>query len=273
MIEHQVQSVLSEIAEQKMPKAKINLWQGIVSRIVNVSEKKSKQSSRSETTFNLNQNRSQSLRKVTAISLVALLVVGLFFISPQGQGLAQNILRFFTRGESNHLPIQDFQKTPPSNAINPTSDPASIIYAEMSINEVQQQAAFKVFVPAVIPEKFKFSGASFDKESNSVRIFYQLFETNGLILRQELNPMDDTCILCGKIGADGAIQEVSINGIYGEYVEGVWKLTESGPVWEPDPYLKTMRWQQGEMAFELLYMGPPETLSLEEMIAIAKSIE
>jgi hypothetical protein len=39
-----------------------------------------------------------------------------------------------------------------------------------------------------------------------------------------------------------------------------------------DPYLKTMRWQANGIAFELGYMGPPDTLSKEDMIAIASSI-
>ena len=85
--------------------------------------------------------------------------------------------------------------------------------------------------------------------------------------------MTDPCDLCGKVGADAAIQEVSINGVYGEYAEGVWKLTDKGPEWVSDPYLKTMRWQEEGMACELLYMGPPETLSKEEMIVIAGSIK
>ena len=85
--------------------------------------------------------------------------------------------------------------------------------------------------------------------------------------------MTDDCELCGKVGADTAIQEVSIAGVYGEYVEGVWKLTDQGPVWEADPYLKRMRWQGKGMAFELMYMGPSDTLSKEDMISIAESMK
>lgn len=85
--------------------------------------------------------------------------------------------------------------------------------------------------------------------------------------------MKDDCELCGKVGADAAIEKVSIAGNEGEYAEGVWKLTDQGPVWEADPYLKTMRWQENGMAFELLYMGPPETLTKDDLIAIAASIK
>lgn len=93
-----------------------------------------------------------------------------------------------------------------------------------------------------------------------------------MVLRQEPGLTTDECVLCGKVGADTAVQEVSIAGVYGEYVEGVWNLTEQGPVWEADLYLKTMRWQNNGMAFELMYMGPPDTLSKQDMIAIAESM-
>ena len=96
----------------------------------------------------------------------------------------------------------------------------------MSIDKVQQQAGFDVYVPSWIPDSLEFSGSSFDKETKTVRIFYRFFDTNALVFRQEPIHLIDPCGLCGKVGADAAIQEVPIGAIFGEYVEGVWKLTE-----------------------------------------------
>jgi len=273
MIEQQVKSALKELSEKKVPKSTIDLWPGLESRIVKEGDQKRERILKREPSIHSTQNRNQRLRIAATFTLVALLVVGLFFISPQGKGLAQNILRFFTKSESNQLPIQDFQKTPLSTDINSTPEPSSIIFADKSIGEVQQQAGFDVFVPMWIPKTLSFSGASFDKENNSVYLFYRFYETNGLVFKQELIPETDICPLCNQVGADAEIQVVSINGVYGEYAEGVWKLTENGEIWESDPWLKTLRWQAGGMAFELLYMGPPESLSLEELIEIAKGIE
>ena len=273
MIEQQVKSALKELSEKKVPKSTIDLWPGLESRIVKEGDQKREIILKREPSIHSNQNRNPRLRIAATFTLVALLVVGLFFISPQGKGLAQNILRFFTKSESNQLPLQDFQKTPLSTSINSTPEPSSIIFADKSISDVQQQAGYDVFVPMWIPKTLSFSGASFDKENNSVYLFYRFYETNGLVFKQELIPETDICPLCHQVGADAEIQVVSINGVYGEYAEGVWKLTENGEIWESDPWLKTLRWQAGGMAFELLYMGPPESLSLEELIEIAEGIE
>ena len=56
------------------------------------------------------------------------------------------------------------------------------------MDEVQQQAGFDVYVPSWIPGNLAFSGSSFDKESKIVRIFYQFFETNGLVSRRNQFP-------------------------------------------------------------------------------------
>lgn len=273
MIEKQVQSILRALAEQQAPTAKIDLWPVIESRFIQEGGQMGEPTKRRELEITTRQTHFPRLRLAATITLVTLLVCGMFFITPQGQAVAQNILHFFTRSESNQLPIQPGQLTTAPYAANPSSDPSSIIYADKNIEEVRQQAGFAVYVPSWIPDNLAFSGASFDKESKVVRIFYRLLDTNGLVFRQETIPLSDTCDLCSKVGADAAIQKVSIDGAYGEYVEGVWKLTDKGQIWESDPFLKTMRWQAGGMAFELLYMGPPETLSMEQMILVAESIK
>ncbi len=40
-----------------------------------------------------------------------------------------------------------------------------------------------------------------------------------------------------------------------------------------DPYLQTLRWQANGMAFELLYMGPPDSVTRADLIAIAESLK
>lgn len=272
MIEILVKSVLREKTEQLAPVSKINLWPVIQSRISMEVNQMNETTKSRKPEINTGGNRITGLRLAATITLVVLLVTGVYFATPQGQAVAQNILQFFTRAESNQLPVQTSQLKPPVNETNQSSDPASIIDAYMSIQEVQQQAGFVVFTPSWVPENLTFAGASNDVNTGIVRIFYQYFENNGLVFRQEQIPLSDSCDLCGKVGADADVQEISINGVYGEFAEGTWKLTDNGPEWVSDPYLKTMRWQEGGMVFELLYMGPPETLSKEKMIEIAESI-
>jgi hypothetical protein len=73
------------------------------------------------------------------------------------------------------------------------------------------------------------------------------------------------------VGASAPIQTVSLGNVSGEYSEGVWELTDNGPVWRNDEYLKTLRWQSNGMAFELIYMGTE--LERDDLVAIAAGIE
>lgn len=223
----------------------------------------------------MNTRRKFSLRLAAAIALVVLLFAAFFALTPQGRALAQEALQFFTRAESDQLPLQDWQLTPAPTPGTSTPDPASILDATASVQEVEQIAGFDVLVPSWIPDSLQFVGATIEEDKSIVRIFYQYVETNtnGLALRQQPIPVSEDCELCEMVGASAEVQTVSILGNAGEYVEGVWKLTDQGPIWESDPYMKTLRWQANGMAFELGFMGPPDVLSLEDLIEIAESLQ
>lgn len=265
MHEKQIQSILKNLADQKAPGREINLWPAIESQLQTGDLTKPK-----GTVMNARQKLTS--RIAAAVTLSVVLIATVFILTPQGQALAQSLLRFFTRAESNELPAQTAQVNPPLSIETSTPDPASILDANPEIVEVREAAGFKVYEPSWLPASLTFAGASIDESRKIVRIFYQYVETNGLVFRQELIPLSDDCELCGVVGAEAEVKTVSIAGTEGEYVVGVWKHTDQGTVWESDRYLKTMRWQANGMAFELLYMGPPDTLSMEDMIAIAESI-
>ena len=264
MNKRQMQSILKDLTEHKAPKAEINLWPAIESRLP------TSEMSHSKGTI-MGTRKKLVPRLVTVIAVIVILGGVLIITTPQGQAMAQSLLQFFTRAESNELPVQSFQLTPLPASGTSKSDPASIIDANPEITEVEQQAGYDVFEPSWIPSNLTFAGASIE-DPKIIRIFYRYVDTNGLVFRQQPVPVSKDCELCGLVGPDAPVEEVAIGNTTGEYVEGVWKLTEQGPVWESDPYLKTLRWQLDGMAFELLYMGPPDTLSMENMIAIAESL-
>ncbi|MCE1252935.1 MAG: hypothetical protein LWX83_05225 [Anaerolineae bacterium] len=218
-------------------------------------------------------NGSKNRRLTVTLLAACLLFVFIWLLTPQGQVWAQQILLFFNRSNNDVLPLQSWQMTPAVNAESPTADPANILDAHAGIADVERQAEFKVLQPAWIPQILTFSGASYDPAEKITRLFYQLDESNGLALRQEPSQLSEKCELCGEVGASAAIVNVYINDQPGEYVEGTWNLTDNGPVWEATPYLKTLRWKSGEMAFELLFMGPPDALSQEDLVKIAESLK
>jgi hypothetical protein len=219
--------------------------------------------------------RATARRRISAtISLAVLTLVVLVAATPQGRAWAQQIIHFFTRADSNSLPLQSWQVTP----ITQNSTPDAGFIFNQTVIEVEQQAGFNVLEPTLLPDILTFDGASYGLEQNIVRIFYRDNQggpdnTNGLVLRQESFQTADDCELCGVVGASAEVETVQIGSVTGEYVVGVWKLTDNGPVWESDPYLQTMRWQANDMAFELVYMGTPDSITKADLIAIAESIK
>ncbi len=264
MNKKQMQSMFKDLTEQKAPKETINLWPAIESRLQtsDLTQPKGTQ---------MNTRQKLIPRLSAGIALAVILIGALFFTTPQGQAMAQSMLQFFTRAESNELPLQSFQLTPLPTSGAPTPNPVSIIDAKLEITEVELPVGYDVFEPSWIPSNLTFAGASIE-DPKIVRIFFRYMDTNGLVFRQEPVPGSKDCELCNMVGPDAPVEEVAISNTTGEYVEGVWKLTEQGPVWESDPYLKTLRWQKDGMAFELLYMGPPDSLSKQDMVTIAESI-
>ena len=145
--------------------------------------------------------------------------------------------------------------------------------AKLSVNEVEEQSGFAVKEPTWMPKHLTLVGATYDPPRSLIRIFYRLEESNGLVLKEEFYSSPNTCALCNEVGASASVETVQIGNTTGEYVQGVWKLTENGPIWENDPYLQTLRWQADGVAYELQYMGPPDTLTKEDMIKIASSLQ
>jgi len=294
-----MKSILETIARQKAPKEKINLWPSIEKRVLNDKNFAHKQLSIPEKPYNGDHKSLLQKSLVPSIILMALALVAFFFTTPQGIVVGQNVVGFFSRSNVNQIPIQKAIPTTavyePTEftAVSPlveetkvsaekvaTPDPKSILDAKKQIAEVQELVEYNLEIPDWIPVILIFSGASIEEGDGNqiVSIIYTLYDsnqddvTNGLVFRQQPIPITGNCELCTIVGADGFIQEVSISGSYGEYVEGVWKYTEKGIVWEPDPYLKRLRWQNEGMAFELMFMGPPDMLLIEDMVKIAEII-
>jgi hypothetical protein len=157
----------------------------------------------------------------------------------------------------------------------------------LEIAEAEALAGFDVLKPTWVPEALSFKGAAFEskewqRKQNTVRTFYFFssdeygpgLESNGVILTQQPIESVEDCEICDLIGPTAEVQTVQIGGSTGEYVLGVWKADDSGNwIWEDEPYLQRLRWQANGVAFELLYMGPPEAVTKADLVAIAESLK
>ena len=142
----------------------------------------------------------------------------------------------------------------------------------LEVQGAEKQANYDALEPTILPEGMTFLGASFDPSLRMIALSFGYSDSERIILlKQQPASSPETCELCGLVGASASVQSVQIHGVPGEYAEGVWDLTDNGPVWRDDPYLKTIRWQKDGRAFELIYMGMDA--DKEQLLAIAESMK
>jgi hypothetical protein len=145
----------------------------------------------------------------------------------------------------------------------------------LEIRDAEEQAGFDVWEPAALPEGMTFLGSSFEPFSKTTSLSYGYSEADrAILIQQQPISSPEICDLCGVIGASAEVEPVKIRDTSGEYVIGVWKADEAGNwTWEYEPFLQRVRWQEDGMAFEILYMGPPEQVTKTDLVVIAESMK
>lgn len=249
-----LKSTLADLAEKAVPSAEINLWPEIQSEL-------STSAWHSKNGETMNTLAQKTLIRRLALAVLALATAfTLLAFTPQGRAFAQSLLQFFTRAGSDSLPAQSEYPTKPEAP------------RVLGAGGAEAQAGFDVLRPGFLPEGLVFQGASYTDENRTViQQFGYAPEDIRLSIQQQPFTSQEACTLCGLVGTSAPVETVQINGVAGEYVEGVWELTENGPVWQNNPYLKTLRWQEDGMAFEMIFMGME--LTQTDLLAIAESMK
>ena len=269
MSEKQVRHIFRSLADEKAPAESIDLWAAIKSRMPD-----------DEGAFR--RNSRSRLRLVGATLALVLLAGVVFLLTPQGQAWAQDAFQFFNKTESDRMSFDAYEATQtgstssltPEGTAEPTPTQEYTLNNRMSMDEVQIAAGFIPYQPTWLPEGYAFAGALFDEETKVVTLIYEYLENgnNSFILRQgsyaSLVEYDISFI----VGSSADIQEVWVNGEYGEYVEGTWAGDVEDTVWENDTYRKRMIWKEGGRAFEIMYIGFPHYLLKDVMVAVAESL-
>lgn len=274
MSEKQFQTIFRSLADEKAPGGSIDLWPGIKTQVLTSAE-------RPRRTW-----RSR-LRLVGAALGLAILLAGVVFIlSPQGRAWAQDTFQFFTKTESDRVTYESYQATIAAKspsltpedtsgaAVAPTATPSDPLDGLMTFDELKAVTGFVPYEPSWLPEDFEFAGAAYDEETQVVTIMYTRLGNiaNSFSLRQESFRYLTDCDICTSVGTSADIKKVSIHGVYGEYVEGVWAGDDGDAVWENTPYLKRMIWRENGMAFQIVYNGFPAYMLEKDFIAVAESV-
>ena len=222
----------------------------------------------------MNTTNSRAVSRFAYVMLVIAALLMLTILAPQGRAFAQTLFQLFIRAGQDRYPLQAWQMTPPVQ----TSLESPFKY---SVQEAESLAGFDVLSPVDVPPGMVFVGASYDEKYHIVaQAFGQSADYLELSLWQQplanYHPCGDISQMCDNMlggnlaGASADIQTVQIGNLTGEYVEGVWNLTDNGPVWNPTPYAKTLRWKNNMLIFELVYNGID--LTRDDLVKLAASI-
>lgn len=287
MNKQELQSILKDLAEQKAPARETDLWPAIQSRLTMSQPRSSK-----GTIMNTHSNLRPSQRPLKpALILLAVLLVGALFVHlPQGRALAQQMLHFFNRGESNLMagvtvtPVKWVEQTPgvPAATMTPLppqptpdgpafeADCGSYQTAHCSVDAIRERVTFPVFALAELPGGMIFSGATGGPEQ--VHLFYTMpNQTGNLLIWQEPFTGAESQT-AWEVGADAEIQPVPVGAVTGEYVKGSYDGSSNPPVWNANLDNQMLRWVNQGVLFNLYMLGTEPRLSRDELAALAATL-
>jgi len=143
----------------------------------------------------------------------------------------------------------------------------------LSMEEAAKLAGYQILVPAQEAlAGYQFNGATYDPKNNMVSLFYANAAGEGfMVSEQKLGAPEDIYPLQGVVGASAPIEEIKVGDFQGEYIEGVWELTDNGPVWRAEPFLKTLRWKTETLFVEIVYQGME--MAKSDLITFAESMK
>lgn len=282
MNKDQMHMMLINLTEEKAPSTQINLLSAVQTRI------QMSQSIQTKGIIMNKQEKSNSRKLKPAFILIAIvMIVAIFFSLPEGRTLAQEVMHFFTRGETNIMPgptatlVKWVEQTPgvaaPTFTPQPTyagpvfeAECGSYQVPHCSIDDIRKMVNFPVFALANLPDDIYFSGAT--GGHNEVYIYYKTHTQMGFLEIMEQPLTDNLDLTSVELGADADIQSVQIGSVTGEYVKGAYDGNNNPPVWNPDADVQVLRWIKQGVVFTLTKFGVAPLMGREELAALAEAL-
>jgi hypothetical protein len=218
--------------------------------------------------------RAVNRRRYISLSTLAVLMISLILVAtPQGSALAQDILQFFTRTESDsfYQPASDvtFEETTPFYAECGIS-----IHPTCSVEQVRSKVDFEVKELAVLPDGMYFEGATGGPDFIELAYLHQDADRLGGELSIGVEATGRPSDVGTGIAAKSApIERVQIGDLPGEYYTGALFQDEQGNVtWQPDEPISTLRWEDNGSTYTLIYFSKRYPLGKEDQVRLAESM-
>jgi hypothetical protein len=203
------------------------------------------------------------LRLAFALSVTAALLA-FVFVTPWGQTLAQNALRFFVRTDNITFPLQSSQMVTPDPSAPTAQPPAPLV----SIAEAERQTGLDIAELPFVPDGFNYLGARV--YGNTVRIEYEAQGGGGsLIIRQ--SPEGFAQSEWDQV-PEHAIVPMKIGELDGEFARGTFVVYpgDANATWDPDVPILRMRWVDDGIWFEMTKFGDVEAIEYLDQAHLAQ---
>jgi hypothetical protein len=260
MDKKQIQSILQDALEEKIPSSEVNLWRAVKSNLVAGTTK--------QQGANMNTIKPRGMSRLAYASLAIIALLTLAFATPQGRAFAQSVIQLFTRAQSESFPVEE--PVTQTDASAPTAMPPSPL---ISVAEAEALAGFDLAELPSVPQGFEYLGARL--YGNSVSIEYAVPGRGGnLILMQSKDGFLQS--EWDQVPAD-AIVPVKVGGVDAEYAQGTFVVMagETSATWNSDAPIFRLRWVKDGVWFELTKYGdvvPIEYLDMDGLIELAESL-
>lgn len=226
-------------------------------------------------------------RRLAGLTACIMLVLALVtFGTPQGRAMAQNLLLFFVRSDSETiaLPTAESNLAPVTSEILqniPPSEPGAqqcgtVLAPRCSLSQVQEQANFPVRGLDVSGKQLQFVGAA-HTEQGVIALRYE--GQDGVVNLAQIPARQDE-IKKWRIGPSTTVETVAIGDVVGEYVRGGWfglGLKEGTVGWVEESALQTLRWEKDGLQFTLWYAAARSAngipaLDSSDLVVLAASL-
>jgi len=292
-----IQSILHDALEKKIPSSQVELWTAVKASLVAGKHPLIQQGEK------MNTPKPRRIARVAFATLGIIVLLALAFVTPQGRAFAQRIIIFFivTDEKSFPIPTEQIHSVPAAGSPVPTYivtlQPVEVTAESAKASELLEQACTSLEAQSVYfcqiktteaqagfdakelpydPEGLKFSKATFDPTTKTIDMEFVAYG-GYLYLSQGLGEFPKSVVdKWGTVPAD-AVEQVTVNGQYAELVSGTWNAEENATtaVWVGPGGEIRLRWREGNRWFSLAKIGEPypiEWMGGNEIVGLAESL-